>query len=110
MKIRRGKLGELRELATVSRPDICARLARVASRFNALQGCDVYRINESVKTAKERQQATVLKYVPSSQLGQENLALRDAKMRRCRGKIHGDSMTLLGWSDAALGYQSSSGE
>ena len=44
---------ELSWLATVFRPDICARLARIATRIGALQGSDVYRINDLVETAKE---------------------------------------------------------
>ena len=35
VKLRQCKLGELCWLATVSRPDICARLARIASRINS---------------------------------------------------------------------------
>ena len=35
-KLRQCKLGELFLLATVSRPNICAKLARIASRINAL--------------------------------------------------------------------------
>ena len=55
VKLCQCKLGELCWLATVSRPDICARLARIASRINALTGSDVYRINDLVKTVKTRQ-------------------------------------------------------
>ena len=97
-------------LATVSRPDICARLARIASRINALQGCDVYRIDELVKIAREWQQATELTYVSSSQLGPGNLAPRDAKMRHRRGKVNGNTRTLAGWSAAAYRGQSSLGQ
>ena len=39
------KMGELCWLATDSRPDICARLAQLASKVNDLQGSDIYRIN-----------------------------------------------------------------
>ena len=35
------KLGELRRLATASSPDFCARVARIASRINSLQGSDI---------------------------------------------------------------------
>ena len=49
IRLRQCKLGELCLLATVPRPDICARLARTASRVNSLQGSDVYRINDLVK-------------------------------------------------------------
>ena len=44
--------GELCWLAAVSRPDICARLARIASRINSLRCSDVYCINDLIKTAK----------------------------------------------------------
>ena len=52
VELRQCKLGELCWLATVSRPDICARLARIASRINELTGSDVYRINDVVKTGR----------------------------------------------------------
>ena len=42
------KLGELRWLATVSRPDICARLALVVSRIYSLQGSHVHWINDLI--------------------------------------------------------------
>ena len=38
-------------MSIVPRPDARACLARIAPRVNALQGRDVYRINELVKTA-----------------------------------------------------------
>ena len=81
VNLRQCKLGELCWLATVSRPDICARLARVAPRINAPKGCDVYRINVLVRIAKKWQPATVLKCVVSAQLGQESLAPRDENAR-----------------------------
>ena len=109
-KLRQCRIGELCWLETVSRPGICARLARIASRIDALQGSDVCRIKDLVKAAKEWQQAAALKYASSSHLGQENLARRDANMRRRQGKIHGDTMTLVGWSDAAYGGQSKDGK
>ena len=46
--LRQCKLGELCWLATVSRPDICARLARIASRVNVLRRGDIYRINDLI--------------------------------------------------------------
>ena len=61
-KLRACKLGELCWVGTASRPDICARLARSASRINSLQGSDVYRINDLFKTAKLRLEAAVLQY------------------------------------------------
>ena len=66
VKLRQCELGELCLLATVSRPDICARL----SRINSLQGADVNCINDLVKTAKQWQPATVLKHFSSCRLGQ----------------------------------------
>ena len=45
------KTGELCWLATVSRPDICARLAQLASKVNDLQSSDIYRINALIKAA-----------------------------------------------------------
>ena len=86
VKLRQCKLGELCWLATVSRPDICARLARIASRINELTGSDVYRINDLVKTVKTWQKATQLKYASSLKWDDPSGA-----------------MTLAGWSDAAYG-------
>ena len=68
VKLCQCKLGELCWLATVSRPDICARLARISSRINELTGSDVYRINDLVKTVKQWQPATILKYMSSLKL------------------------------------------
>ena len=78
---------------TVSRPDICARLARIASRINALKGSDVYRINDLAKTVKTWQKATQLQYASSLKLGDP-----------------GGTMTLAGWSDAAYGNTSRMGK
>ena len=66
IKLRQCKLGELCWVATVSRPNIRASLARVASRINALCGSDVYRIGELVRVAKEWQPATALMHASSS--------------------------------------------
>ena len=57
--------GKLCRLATVSRPDISARLSRIAPRMSPLPRSDCCRINDLVKTAKDRTQATVLKYAPA---------------------------------------------
>ena len=66
--LRQCKLGELCWLATVSHPDICARLVRIASCINSPQGSDVYRINDLIKTVKLWRKAAISKYVSSSQL------------------------------------------
>ena len=54
------ELGEFRLLAIVSRPDICARLARLDAHVSSLKGSDIFRICVRVRTAKEWQQATFL--------------------------------------------------
>ena len=41
------KLGEPCWLATVSRPDICARLARFSANLSSLKVIDIYRIKHS---------------------------------------------------------------
>ena len=63
IKLRQCKSGELRSIATVSRPDICARLARIASRINAPCGSDAYRINVLARVVKGWQQATEPEHV-----------------------------------------------
>ena len=62
VKLRQCKLGEMRWTATVVRPDICACLARIASRINALCRRDVYRINGLGCVEKHWRQATALAY------------------------------------------------
>ena len=61
-ELRQSKLGELCRVATVSRPDIRARLARIASRINPTCGGEVYRINEPIRSVRERRKAAALKY------------------------------------------------
>ena len=101
----RRKLGELRWLAMVSRPDIRPRLARVASRINLLQGSDVYRMNGLIKTAKTWQRAAALKYVSPSLQGTAGDSTQGEKLRQRKRKIHSGATTLVGWSDAASGDQ-----
>ena len=107
---RQCKLGELCWLATVSRPDICARLAQIASRVNELKGSDIYRINDLIKTVKIWQPRTVLKYAssPFPLFRPES----DRLGRNCtRGeKMHGGAMSLVGWSDAAYGDLTKTGK
>ena len=103
VKLRQCKLGELRRVATVSRPDICARLARIASKINAPCGSDVYRINGMVRAARDWQQATALKYAspshPRRALGWGDEGQGAAQNRG--GRVRCGSMTLVRWSDAA---------
>ena len=110
VKLRRRKLGELCWLATVSRPDICARLARFAARVNSLQGSDVHRINDLVDIAKVWQRATVPKCGPCSHVGKPGRGSEEGEMRRRSGAIHSESMTPEGWSDAAYGEQPALGK
>ena len=68
IKVGQCKLGELRSLETVSRPDIRARLPRFALRANTPSGGDVYRNNDLVQTGKEGQGGAVLKEASTSHL------------------------------------------
>ena len=106
-KLRQRKSGELRWFATVSRPDIRARLARIVSRINALCGSDVYRIDELVRAAKEWQPATALMYASSSHpwksLGRDDR--HQGALPKRGEEVHGGSMTMEGWSGAAYGDQ-----
>ena len=65
-KMRRCKLGVLRWVAAASRPNVCARLARIAPRINSLCGSDAYRINELARAAKDERRATALLYASPS--------------------------------------------
>ena len=105
VKLRQRKLGELRWVATVSRPDICARPARIAPRINALCRSDMYRINELARAVKGWQQATVLNYASSSHpLKALGWGYKVQGALRKRGdRVHCGSMTLLGWPDATSG-------
>ena len=62
LQVCQGKLGELSRLATVSRPNICARQAHLSANLNNLQVSDIYRINDLIKTAKLRQTRCAVKY------------------------------------------------
>ena len=66
IELRQCKSGEICLVATAPRPDTCARLARIASRINALSGSDAYRINELARAVKEWQPATTRKYASPS--------------------------------------------
>ena len=63
-KLRQRTTGKLCGSATVSGPDICARPARTAPLVNSSQGSDVDRTDDPHKTAKVRQQATILNIRP----------------------------------------------
>ena len=61
-KMCRRKSGELLWVATVSRPEIRARLGETVSRIGSLCRSDVYRINDLARAAKEWRETTALKY------------------------------------------------
>ena len=99
------KLGEPRWVATVSRLDICARLAKIASRIKSRRRSDVYRINELVRAAKEWQKAPPHSWVSP---GFEGKAKGDLGNRR--EKLRGGTSSVVGWSDAGYGDQLAGGK
>ena len=85
VKLRRRKHGELCWLATLSRPDICARLAGIASCVSSSQGS-----NDLVKTVQAWQRATILKYCSSPHMSEHARGDLERKMRQRGEKIHGE--------------------
>ena len=104
------KHGELWLLGAVSTPDVCARLARIASRVNSSLGSDVYRINALVKTVTAWQPAAILKYLSSSHMSKHARGDADGKMRRRGEQIRGETATLVEWAHSACGEQSTMGK
>ena len=66
LQICQSKLGELCWLATASRPDSCARLARSSANLNGLNVIDIYHINDLIKTVKKWQSECPLMYSAGS--------------------------------------------
>ena len=93
----------------MSKPDICACLANIASRANALQGGDIYRINDLIKTIKLWQPRTVLKYESSSNPLFPPTGDSLGRFRARGERLHKGTLTLAGWSDAAYGGLSEEG-
>ena len=58
-EMRQCRLGGMCWVAAASLPDVCARLARIASRISAYCGNEVYRINGLVRVVKEWRRATM---------------------------------------------------
>ena len=85
-------------------------MARIASRIDSLQGNDVYRINDLVKTRRMRTKAAALNYGPPSQLGEVSQSKEDVKMRKRTEEVHSGTMTLVCLSGAAYGDQSGPGK
>ena len=109
LQVCQSKLGELCWLATVSRPDICARLARFSSNLNGLQVIDIYRINDLIKKVKMGQSDHTLKYhfgLPAST--RRSLQHPDKDWGKT-APIHEGAMMLVGWSDAAFGTHTQDG-
>ena len=96
IKLRQRKLSDLCWLATVTRPDICARLARIASRVNSLQGSDVYRISDLATTVRAWRLATVLKYPSSSHMGELAEGDENGEMRKRVEKTRRLARRLVG--------------
>ena len=87
----------------MSRPDICARLARFSANFNGLQVIDISRINDLMKTAKDWQSACASKYFAGRPRPvRRPLSCPDDGWGRPR-PIHEGTMILSFWSDAAFG-------
>ena len=95
------RLGELCQLATASRPDIYALLARLAARVNSLLGGNVYRKNDLAKTEKKCQRATVSKYASMPRPFTPARGEVDGRMGARSGEVQHGTMTLAGWPNAA---------
>ena len=106
----RCNLGELRWLATVSRPDIRARCARFVARANSLLGSNAYPINELVITEKGRQRAKVSEYATKSRPITPARGDVDGRTRARGEKVHCGTMALAGWPDADYGGHKSEGK
>ena len=103
------KMGELCWLATVSRPDICARLAQLASKVNDLQGSDIYRINAPIKTVEAEQPPAALNASSSFPLSPAGVGAR-GRRRSNGGRVRSGALSLVGWSGAAFGDLSRNGK
>ena len=110
--MRQRESGESRWSATVSLPDICAQVVKIALRINSLCGSGVFRIIDLARAVKGWRQATALKYASSSRtweaLDFAGRVMDD--MRNRREKMHCGLTPLAGWSDAAAGDQSTGGK
>ena len=107
-KIRRRESAEPCRVATVSPPEKRARLAKIAPRINFVCGNDAYCINDLARAVKERVKATALKHASSSHPRGNIGFAGEAKDDMCHSgdTLHRGTMSSVGWSDAALGDQS----
>ena len=84
------KTGGLSWQATISRPDTCARLARIALRLNSRHGSDVSRINPLAETLRAWQQ-TAPHPLPGARRDV------DGRMRARGEKAHRGMTSIAGW-------------
>ena len=111
IELRRSKLGELCWSATVSQPDIRARLQRITTRANFLRGGDIAtRADDLVKTVKARQHSAPLRYSSSSNPGAPARGDADGRIRSRGDTIYCGTLPLVGWSGAAYGDKSAEGK
>ena len=94
----------------VSRPAICARLARLAARVSSSQGTGADRVIDLEEPVKERQQASVSKYASTSKPITPAHGEVGGRMRARGEKAHGGTMSPVGWPHAAYGDQPSEGK
>ena len=105
-----GKMNEAFRSATVFRPGICARLARLAYRVDASQGPNLPRINDVVWTVKEWWKATILKYAAASRPKDRERGPAGEEMRARGGTVRRGTTLLVGWSGNAYRDQLAEGE
>ena len=109
IRLRQCTLGELCSVPTASRPNICACLARLASKINSVRGSDAYCINELAKTGKAQQQAAVLNMPSRLILGRGRVGMSTDEREPGGGRIHCGTMSPVRRSDAANGGKSAGG-
>ena len=63
------ELGDVCWVAAVSLPDICARPAVLVAKVSYSQRSDAYRINDLIRTAKQRQGRVILSYSSKLDIG-----------------------------------------
>ena len=93
----------------VWRPDTCARLDRLAPKVNSLQGGDIYRINDPIKTAQVWQLPAISKYVSPSHANEPAKGDVDGRLRTRSNKMRGSAMSFAGCPDSAYGDLSKDG-
>ena len=96
LQICQRKLGELCWLATASRPDICDCWAHFSAKLKSVQGIDIYRINDLIKTVKKGQSDCALNFFAGfPNPSRRSLSRPDDGWGKPR-TIHEDTMLLAG--------------